>query len=103
MKSYLSVGSDSYLIEIKASVCNAEDLGSIPGEGRFPGERNCYPLQYSHLENSMDRGARWAPWDHDESDTTERLTLLGASRFSELLEVSLFPWLWHALSANMET
>ena len=38
----------------KQSVCNAGDLGSIPGLGRFPGEGNSYPLQYSGLENSMD-------------------------------------------------
>ena len=40
----------------KESACNAGDLGSIPGLGRSPGERNGYPLQYSCLENSMDRG-----------------------------------------------
>ena len=38
----------------KESACNAEDLGSIPGLGRSPGEGNSYPLQYSGLENSMD-------------------------------------------------
>ena len=41
-------GSDS-----KASVCNAEDPGSIPGSGRSPGEGNGNPLQYSCLENPM--------------------------------------------------
>ena len=41
----------------KASVYNAGDLGSIPGLGRFPGEGNDNLLQYSCLENSMDRGA----------------------------------------------
>ena len=44
----------------KASVCNVGDLGSIPGSGRSPGEGNGNPLQYSCLENSMDRGAWWA-------------------------------------------
>ena len=44
----------------KESTCNAGDLGSIPGLGRSPGERNGYPLQYSFLENPMDRGAWWA-------------------------------------------
>ena len=39
------------------SACNARDLGSTPGSGRSPGEGNGYPLQYSCLENSMDRGA----------------------------------------------
>ena len=38
----------------KESACNARDMGSIPGLGRSPGERNGYPLQYSGLENSMD-------------------------------------------------
>ena len=41
----------------KESACNAENLGSIPGSGRSPGEGNGYPLEYSCLENSMDRGA----------------------------------------------
>ena len=43
----------------KESACNAGDPGSIPGSGRSPGEGNGYPLQYSCLENSMDRGAWW--------------------------------------------
>ena len=41
----------------KESTCNVRDLYSIPGLGRFPGEGKSYPLQYSGLENSMDRGA----------------------------------------------
>ena len=41
----------------KLSVYNARDLGSIPGLGKFPGEGNGNPLQYSCLENPMDRGA----------------------------------------------
>ena len=44
----------------KESDCNAGDLGSVPGSGRSPAEENGYPLQYSCLENSMDRGASWA-------------------------------------------
>ena len=44
----------------KESIYNAGDLGSIPGLGRSPGEGNGNPLQYSYLENSMDRGAGWA-------------------------------------------
>ena len=43
--------------EGKASACNAGDLGSIPESGRSPGEGNGNPLQYSCLENPMDRGA----------------------------------------------
>ena len=39
------------------SACSAVDLGSIPGPGRSLGEGNSSPLQYSCLENSVDRGA----------------------------------------------
>ena len=46
--------------EVKASACNAGNPGSIPGSGRSPGEGNGNPLQYSCLENPMDRGAWWA-------------------------------------------
>ena len=42
----------------KESACNARDPGSVPGSGRSPGEENGNPLQYSCLENSMDRGVR---------------------------------------------
>ena len=42
---------------VKESACNVGDPCSIPGLGRSPGERNGNPLQYSCLENSMDRGA----------------------------------------------
>ena len=46
------------------------------GLGRSPGEGNGYPLQYSCLENSVDRGAwRANPWAHKELDMTEQLTL----------------------------
>ena len=41
----------------KESACNAGDLGLIPGSGRFLGEGNGNPLQYSCLENPMDGGA----------------------------------------------
>ena len=47
----------------KESACNAgdaRDKGSVPGLGRSPGEMHGNPLQYSYLENSMDRGALWA-------------------------------------------
>ena len=44
----------------KASACSAEDLGSVPGSRRSPGEGNGHSLQYSCLENPMDRGAWWA-------------------------------------------
>jgi len=51
----LPFGSDG-----KESACSVGDLGLIPEWGRFPGEGNGYPHQYSCLENSMDRGTRQA-------------------------------------------
>ena len=59
------------------STCNVGDLGSIPELGRSPGRGHGNPLQYSCLENSMDRGAWWAtksPWGHKELDTTAWLS-----------------------------
>ena len=44
----------------KESACSAGDLGSIPGSGQSPGEGNDYLLQFSCLENAMDRGAQLA-------------------------------------------
>ena len=60
---------------VKYPPVNAEDtrdMGSIPGSGRSPGERNGNLLQYSCLENPMDRGAWWATVHGvtKESDTT---------------------------------
>ena len=42
------------------SACYAGDLGPMPELGRSPGKGNGYPLQYSYLKNSMDRGTWWA-------------------------------------------
>ena len=53
----MSLPSDS---NGKVSVYNTGDLGLIPGLGQSLEEGNGYPLQYSCLENSMDRGAWWA-------------------------------------------
>ena len=65
-------GSDS-----KESACNAKDPGSIPGLGRSSEEGNGNPLEYSGLENSMNREA-WQATVHgvtEKLDTAERLTL----------------------------
>ena len=43
-----------------ANARDTRDVGMIPGSGRSPGEENGNPLQYSCLENSMDREAWWA-------------------------------------------
>ena len=55
----------------KESACNPGDRGSIPGLGKSPEGGNGYPVRYSCLENSTDRGA----WGHIESDMTKQLTL----------------------------
>ena len=57
---------------VKNPPANAGDIGSMPGLGRSSKEGNGYPLQYSCLENSMDRGAWWviAHGVAKESDTT---------------------------------
>ena len=58
-----------------ANAGDAGDIGLIPGSGRSPGEGNGNPLQYSCLENPMDRGTWWqrSAWGCKESDTTEQL------------------------------
>ena len=68
-----------------ASARDARDTGLIPGSGRYPGEGNGYPLQYSCLENPMDRRAwRAIVYRVAESDTTEQLI------FSLLLQMMDF-------------
>ena len=59
---------------VKNPLTNAGDVGSIPGSGRSPGVGNDNPLQYSSLENPMDREA-WQATVHEvekESDMTEQ-------------------------------
>ena len=66
----LTGGSDC-----QESACNSGDWSLIPGSGRSPGKGNGNPLQYSCLENPMDRGA-WQATVHSVtgSDTTKQLT-----------------------------
>ena len=59
---------------VKASAYNVGDLGSIPGLGRSTGEGNSNPLQYSCLENPMDRGA-WQATVHGVAKSRMRLSL----------------------------
>ena len=61
-------GSDS-----KESAWSAGDMGSIPESGRFPREENSYPLQYSCLENSMDRGQGTGEPDRLQSMVLQRV------------------------------
>ena len=63
---------------VKNPLANAGDVrneGSIPGWGRSPGEGHGNPLQYSYLENPMDRGAWWATvhtFTHDLSNSVHK-------------------------------
>ena len=72
----------------KESACNAGDLGSIPGLGRSPGEGNGYPLQYSCLENSMDR-RDWQATVHGiaKSWTKQQFSLTFGLKFNSLLGI----------------
>ena len=57
---------------LPANAGDAKDKGSVPGSGRSLGGEHGNPLQYSCLENPMDRGAWWATFHRvTESDTTE--------------------------------
>ena len=58
---------------VKNLLGQAGDVGLIPGSERSLGVGNGNQLQYSYLENSMERGAWWAivQWGHKESDTAE--------------------------------
>ena len=58
---------------LPASAGHLRDLGSIPGLGGSPGGEHGKSLQYSCLENLMDRGVWWAysPWGHKELDMSE--------------------------------
>ena len=73
----------------KESACNSEDLGSIPGLGRSPGEGKGYPLQYSgpgefHGQRSL---TGYSPWCHKESDITKRPSTAQLSEMASCLEV----------------
>ena len=63
----------SVVTNLPAKAGDAGDVGSFPGLGRFPGEGNGNPLQYSWLENPVDRVVLvgYSPWDHKRSDMTE--------------------------------
>ena len=76
-KEKKQITASQVALVVKNSPANAEevrDLGSIPGLGRSPGGGHGNPLQYSCLENPIDRGAWWATvhGDHKESNMIQR-------------------------------
>ena len=74
----------SLVAQTEASAYNTGDLGLIPGLGRPPGEGNGNPLQYSCLENPMDRGA-WQTTVHGAAKSQTRLKGLSTLPVSVLL------------------
>ena len=71
--SSIVTGGLPWWLSGKESICNAVDLGSIPGSERSPEEGNGYPLQYSCLENSRDRGT-WQVTVHRVAESQTRLS-----------------------------
>ena len=67
---------------------HAGDVGSIPGLGRSPGEGNGYSLQYSCLENPMDRGA-WRATAHGVTKSLTRLSTHAGAHSGTCTQVSL--------------
>ena len=79
---------------VKNLHCNAGDIREaslILGLGRSPGEGNSSPLQYFCLENSMDRGARWATI-HGVAKSRTGLKRLSTAHTQSLGEMSSKPW-----------
>ena len=72
LNNWLKVGFHG-VSDVKESACNTRDPGLIPGSGRFPGEGNGYPLQYSYLENPMDRGD-WRATVHGAAKSQTQLS-----------------------------
>ena len=75
LQNILGFPGGSVVKNLPANARDIRDAGSIPGLGRSPGEGNGNPLQYSYLENPMDRGA-WQATVYKvtkESDTTQQL------------------------------
>ena len=68
-------------------MCNAEDPGSIPRSGQCPGGGRSNPLQYSCLENSMDRGAWQAAVHRVEQSQTRRKPLSSSSNISKYIHL----------------
>ena len=80
---YLSLLGFPGSSDCRESACSAGDLGSIPGLGRSPGERNSKPCQYSCLGNPMDRGA-WQATVHGVEKSQTQLNTAQPSSKSEV-------------------
>ena len=74
---------------LPANTGDVRDVGSVLGLGGSPGEGNDYPLQYSCLENSMDRGALWATVQRVENSWTQLKQLSMCALWSLILAIEL--------------
>ena len=87
MASAYIFGAYQMVLVVKNRPANAEDikdkrdLGSVPGSGRSPGGGDGNPLQYSCLENPMDRGAWWATAHKSQRVGHDRATSLSLSLY----------------------
>ena len=81
-------------LEVKVSASNVGDSGSIPGSGRSPGEVNGNPLQYSCLENPLDRGA-WQATVHGVAKSRTR-----PSDFTSLHFIHIYAVLSRSVMSN---
>ena len=95
---YCLEGTSQVALVVKNLPANAGDLGSIPGLGRAPGEGNGNPLQYSCLENPMDRGAWWATV-HGVAKSRTRLKQLSTTQHS----IHWKDWCWSWSSNALAT
>ena len=87
--------------EVKASACNAGDLGSIPGSGRSPGEGDGNPLQYSCLENPMDVGA-WSAIVHGVAKSRTWLSHFTSLHFKGEKQNAMILRMYHRSYIRME-
>ena len=78
--------------KIKNLPANAGDLGSIPGLGRSPGGGHGNPLQYSCLENPMDRGTWWATVHGVTKSRTQLRLTLSFSSYLHIPESGVLAW-----------
>ena len=100
LSSVSSWGLPRWCLEVKNMLANAGDAGdrgSIPGSGRSPGKGNGNPLQYSCLENPMDRGT-WAAV-HGVAKSQTRLKQLSAHTSDTALRASVS---WSGQSATKD-
>ena len=82
-------------------VKNQPALGSIPGWGRSPGEKNGSPLYYFCLGNPKDRRAWWlSPWGPKELDTTEQLTHTHTDNISSIKLILYFQYNFQVRNAK---